>query len=427
MSQAKKKVVVVSLVTALSLLGDSMLYVVLPIYWSQAGLVSLWEVGLLLSVNRLVRLPLNPLIGWLYTKISLRTGLAVAVCLAALTTMGYGWVQGLWLWLLLRSLWGFSWSLLRLGGFFTVINYSGEQQRGYLMGLYNGLYRLGSLFGMILGGLLASLFGLTFVATFFGCCSLLGLFLIFWSGDSQFVSKKSKGQVESGGAREEKKELDWFSPHVLKVIGSGFLLTLLINGIFASTLSYLLYYHFSEQVSLFGVVMGAATLAGFLQGARWGWEPFLAAFIGRLSDGPWGRRPFFLGALFLSALGYALLPWSMSIYTWLFFLLVTMQAATALTTLMDALTADVAKTTNAIALMTAYTVALDLGASVGPLIAYLLFLVESGIIYTYLLSAGLFLFIALLWLTSGRKKHAHLENIQQGRKPMEEKERGRTC
>lgn len=414
MSQEKKKVVVVSLVTALCLLGDSMLYVVLPIYWREAGLLSLWEVGLLLSVNRLVRLPLNPFIGWLYTKISLRTGLVIAVCFAALTTAGYGWVQGLWLWVLLRCLWGFSWSLLRLGGFFTVISYADEQHRGYLMGLYNGLYRLGSLFGMILGGLLASLFGLTWVASLFGFCSLLGLFLVFWSVDAELVSKGNSKAHDQSGKTEEREPINWFKPDIVKVIGSGFLLTLLINGIFASTLSYLLHYHFTEQVSLFGLVIGVATLSGFLQGARWGWEPFLAAFIGRISDGPRGRLPYFLGALALSAIGYASLPWSMSIYPLLLFLLLTMLSATALTTLMDALTADVAKTTNTIALMTVYTVALDLGAAIGPLIAYLLFLVKHGLVYTYLLSAGLFLLIALLWLPSSRRRQVHLERYTAG-------------
>ena len=78
----KRPIVIIALLTAVCLVGDSMLYVVLPTHLEEAGLTSLWQVGILLSINRLIRLPLNPLIGWLYTKISARTGVLIAVILA---------------------------------------------------------------------------------------------------------------------------------------------------------------------------------------------------------------------------------------------------------------------------------------------------------------------------------------------------------
>ena len=71
--RASRQVIVISLITAACLIGDSMLYIVLPICFAQAGLSSLWEVGIILSVNLLVRLPLNPMVGWLYRHISDRT------------------------------------------------------------------------------------------------------------------------------------------------------------------------------------------------------------------------------------------------------------------------------------------------------------------------------------------------------------------
>jgi len=49
-----RPIVVIALLTAVCLIGDSMLYVVLPTHWKEVGLFSLWEVGILLSVNRLV-------------------------------------------------------------------------------------------------------------------------------------------------------------------------------------------------------------------------------------------------------------------------------------------------------------------------------------------------------------------------------------
>jgi hypothetical protein len=65
-TDAKKPVVVIALITAVCLLGDTMLYIVLPVYWQSFGLTSLF--GILLSINRIIRLPLNPIIGWLYPR-----------------------------------------------------------------------------------------------------------------------------------------------------------------------------------------------------------------------------------------------------------------------------------------------------------------------------------------------------------------------
>ena len=61
----------VGLGTALSLIGDTSLYVVLPTHIEDAG-VSLAVVGILLSANRFIRLVLNGPIGLLYDKLPRR-------------------------------------------------------------------------------------------------------------------------------------------------------------------------------------------------------------------------------------------------------------------------------------------------------------------------------------------------------------------
>ena len=163
-----------AVVSAFCLTGDTMLYIALPLFWQECGLTALWQVGVLLAVNRLVRLPLNPLVRLLYTRIDQRTGMALAVVLAASTTLMYGVAQSFALWLLLRCLWGLAWTLLRLGSLFALMAASRKDNRGYLMGSYNGLVRLGSLLGMIGGGLLADLLGFSTVALLFGALTLTG-------------------------------------------------------------------------------------------------------------------------------------------------------------------------------------------------------------------------------------------------------------
>ncbi|MDQ6158283.1 MFS transporter, partial [Pseudomonas aeruginosa] len=145
-----RPVVIVALVTALCLAGDSMLYIALPIYWHEVGLEALWQVGVLLSINRLIRLPFNPLIGRLYKHLALKTGLLLAVVIGVLSTAGCGLASGFLAWVLLRGLWGIGWSFFRIGGLSAVVYCAADHQRGRAMGLYNGLYRLGSLVGMLL-------------------------------------------------------------------------------------------------------------------------------------------------------------------------------------------------------------------------------------------------------------------------------------
>ena len=57
---ASRSVLAISVATAFSLLGDQVLYSVLPVYYQSFGLVPI-QVGILLSANRWIRLGTNEL------------------------------------------------------------------------------------------------------------------------------------------------------------------------------------------------------------------------------------------------------------------------------------------------------------------------------------------------------------------------------
>jgi MFS family permease len=389
-----RSIVAISLVTAFCLAGDSMLYIALPLYRHQVGLMSLWEVGVILSVNRFVRLPLNPLVGMLYTRVPIRIGLIAAVLLTAVATFGYGLLEGFWPWLVLRCIWGFAWSILKLGGMFSVVALADDANRGQVMGIHNGLYRLGSLVGMLLGGALTGIYGLKFVAIGFGALALLGLPLIVL-----FVGSPDRtGRTVVGGKMSVRASIAALlrrSAATRNVLLGGLTVTLVYQGVFVSTLSYVIDHHYSGTVRLFGGAVAAAALAGYLQAARWLWEPFLAAGIGRWSDGPRGRLPLFFASLFLAAICLCLIPVPLPVPVWIAVVLLCLATATAVTTLMDTLAADAAKGSRAgsVALMTAYTIALDLGAALGPFLAYLLLDLQHGMAYAYIGSAALLLLL----------------------------------
>ena len=73
----------------------------------------------------------------------------------------------------MRIVWGVSWSFLRLGGYLTVISSSDNKTRGQFIGLYNGLWVLGALFGMLIGGVFAELVGTRPITTGFAIIGIL--------------------------------------------------------------------------------------------------------------------------------------------------------------------------------------------------------------------------------------------------------------
>ena len=360
----KKPIVIIALLTAVCLVGDSMLYVVLPTHFEEAGLTSLWQVGILLSINRLIRLPLNPLIGWLYTKISARTGVLIAVLLAFSTTLSYGLVHGFVALLIARCFWGIAWGFLRLGAYFTILEYATNTTRGKSMGLYNGLYRLGSLVGMLVGGFLADLHGLLFTATLFSLVTLLCLPIVF------IVIKPTHQGMVSQHTEGERNFSLWEHRSILSVLGIGMFFALIYQGIVTSTLSYLIEIHNGSVVLIFGSLIGASSLAGILQAIRWGFEPFLAPLFGNLTDGKAGRYPLLLISTLLASILFALVSFDLPLWVWIGVILLLQATATSLTTIADALAADTASNSAKIKIMTTYSLLIDLGAALGPMLAY---------------------------------------------------------
>ena len=390
----KKHIIVFAFITALCLLGDSMLYIVLPVHYQEAGLSSLWEVGIILSVNRFIRLPLNPCIGWFYNFVSERTGVLVAVSLAALTTLSYGFLPDLVFWVLARCVWGVAWTLLRLGSLFCIFRLSTPDNRGHYTGLYNGLYRLGSLVGMFLGGLLADTVGIRTTAIVFSVATTLALVLVISCIPGRNAERQEEGPAGNGllsglslAAKERK---------IFLVVAAGGLMAFVFQGVVASTLSRLIAVHTGGGVALLGYLIGSSTLAGCFQALRWGWEPWLAPVVGRMSDKPGGRHRMLLCSFAAGAGIFVLLATPLPLALWFTCLLVMQMVATTLTTVSDAAASDAAALAGGRVLLMGYALMVDVGAAFGPLAAYGInaFL---GINAVYLFSAACFVLLLIIW------------------------------
>ena len=274
---------------------------------------------------------------------------------------------------------GIGWSFFRIGGLSAVVYCAADHQRGRAMGLYNGLYRLGSLVGMLLGGLLVPVLGLPALALSFAFLALLGLPLLARGFD---LPENPAGHARTSAATAATSVARRPPPRGL-VILSGFATALLIQGVLAATLSALIARSFGTEVSLLGLALSAAGLSGIIQALRWSWEPWLAGRFGAWSDGPRGRRRFYVAALLVGAMGFGLLSSRLPILAWLAIALLVMLVATALTTLTDALAADVARAGDVVGFMTRYSIVQDLGAALGPALAFLLLERPGGFAWLY--------------------------------------------
>jgi predicted MFS family arabinose efflux permease len=141
----------------LCIVGDSLLYSILPLAAPELG-ISLAQVGVLLSVNRLVRLVTNSWAAAFFERWGPYHSFLIACVIGLISTALYGLSYGFALFLLARLLWGTAWSGLRQGGYQAV--WTGDAaSKGRLTGLLWGLVRLGSALGVLAGGLLYDTYG----------------------------------------------------------------------------------------------------------------------------------------------------------------------------------------------------------------------------------------------------------------------------
>ncbi|MBX3587209.1 MAG: MFS transporter [Ramlibacter sp.] len=102
-----------ALALGLSLPGDTVLYLLLPMFAPAFG-VTLFEAGLLLAANRLVRIAGYGAVARFYARHGERLTCSLAVLAAAVCALGYAILSGFIALLCLRLLWGLAFAALNL-------------------------------------------------------------------------------------------------------------------------------------------------------------------------------------------------------------------------------------------------------------------------------------------------------------------------
>lgn len=286
---------------AASLVGDSALYVILPVVFQERGLTAM-QVGVILSANRWTRLFTNGPAARLLGTSPVRVVFATALLVGGFCSFLYC-SRSIVVVVAARCLWGGCWSILRLTGMITVTDcieaqLAPESTVGKLTGLFSGLARLGSAFGMAVGGALSDrisfegFFALAGLLT--ASASLFALHCTFGPLPRVSVTASNK-LAQTAGAPSTAGRCQLASCQLtrvqLQLVALAFAASCAGNGLIVSTLGAVLSSYSTadgrgERVLAFGdgMQIGTATLNGLLLGGRWALEGFGAPFIGRLVD-----------------------------------------------------------------------------------------------------------------------------------------------
>jgi len=352
-------VALVGTVVGLSLLGDSMLYAVLPTRAEQLCLTAA-QISLLLSINRFVRLLTNPLAATVYRRFGYRPSLACAVLLATATTASYGLFRSFTVLLAARACWGLCWSVFRLGGYLAVLDASGRGREGRLMGVFVSVSRVGMLSGLILGGILADAIGFRATLLLFAALTAAGFVFVA-------LGPAVETRTASHGGISPWREL--VSTHCLAIKAGGLCGGMVVPGIIGATTGYVLLNRFGSEIGLAGATLGVATLSAIVLASRHLFNLALGPSIGKAAD-RFGPLRATTVAMLLCVVGSACLALEPGLHwTLLAFLVVLFGGAVIGITLPVALgrAASAERKPDALA---AYATWWDAGSATGPLVGY---------------------------------------------------------
>ena len=384
-----RRVLLVSMLVGFCLFGDSLLYSVLPANVNSFGL-KVGFVGVILSANRYIRLISNTWAAWVYDRIGLRVPLTMAVLGTVISTSIYGLSRGLWPLLLARILWGICFSFLRLGGLLTVLDESTDRNRGMLIGVFNSVWRTGSLIGVVLGSMLTDTIGHRTTFLLFSAASAFGLLMVPMLSGARISSPQSfatkLGQQRSKStttywARTNWQRLFWkltvaeLPPenHNLRlpllIVGlTKFANGLAAQGLVGATLGFYLQSHLGDEVQLGGITLGVTTITGLLLGGRF-LTDLMAVLLGHISD-RLGRQVMVYIATPASIGLLLLLAYSPVVVLPIAALPVLFLAGTAISVSLDASAGDLAPHDLRAQVLGRYTTWADLGSASGPLLGF---------------------------------------------------------
>ena len=377
----------VGLSMALSLFGDLTLYAVLVTQLKTLN-ITLAEVGILLSVHRLVRIPFNPLAGWIQDRVGRRGPFLLGLFLSVVSTAAYGLASGFWPLLIARVGWGAAWALINVGGITMALDLSAPSDRGRWIGMYNAWMWVGYALGPVVGSLLSDRFD--FRTSMLVCSAISALGLAF--ATLRVVETQPSRtpathiqEVEDKPDVQPAAQRGWMARILLIYSTNQFA----VDGVILSTVTLLITQRVGTSFSLGGMMLGAASVGGILLAARSILAALLSPLVGRIADGTWGRKAVIAAGLAAGVVSFIILTLSTSFIAILLGVIIGALSATILIGVLPAALADAAPPGQLGRVTGQLATAGDIGSTIGPFLALSVAPI-LGLNWAYLLCATLF-------------------------------------
>lgn len=354
----------------LTLPGDTLLYLLLPLYAGSFG-VSLAEAGILLAVNRLIRIFAYAPIARFYSARGPRIACLIGAFGSILAVLTYVFGTGLWPLLIGRLTWGLSYAAMNIANQSLPTSVpSGAAPRAARSRV---IIALGPALWLVAGALMAAQYGPRSVFMALTVAACLAPFFAAAIPKGVEAAVRSAPQIEKPG------------PISLWSFASGFT----IDGLFIFGLGLLAAGHYPK---------GAVLAAGLAMALRYAAEILFAPIGGQLAHRYSSRRIIILASFAATAslaalAGDGVLLWCGAIGT------IVLRAMSQ--PLIAPMVAEAFPGPERVAALARQSTWRDIGAGLGPLAAgFLLPLLPIAAVYG---CAALLLFVATLLLTGTRK------------------------
>lgn len=267
-----------SLTLSFAGLGDAFLYPFLPQYAEVMRIPVVW-IGVMLSINRFIRIIFNPFISLLFAKYGVRQLTILAAVMAVISTTTYGLDLGLFPLLFFRIIWGIAFAILRISAMAYAFDY---ERVGISLGAGRGMQEIGPLIALWLGPILLIHFRPETVFLLMAVISIAAIIFAISLPPLLYIS-------------ETISPIKWRLPSTFNTL--SFTLSIIIEGVLVVTLGGLLL----ENHPQLNTITITSLAAGYLAFRRISF--ILFSPLGGLLADKWGFEKTFNGSVIMIVTG----------------------------------------------------------------------------------------------------------------------------
>ena len=371
-------------------MGDSILYVILPSnpeffeIKKFLGIESEFWIGFILSINRFVRFFSNVLSEKIIKNFGFRNSMMLATLAGAGATFGYVAFKGVILIIIMRIIWGFSYSIFRLSYQLKVFSYEVNNYGRYI-GYCLSIQRLGSFIAVTLGVFLTVKFGFFNVFILLSLLVIPSILVVFKISEIDLV-KITKNNINWNLFYFD--QVTRIRKKILVISIFKFSSSFTSNGLAIATITPFLMSINDRNYSIELIL----TIAGIIVGFRWIADIVFGVLFGTLSD-KFGRKINIISSSSLMIMTILILISGLNFFISVVFLVLMFFLSVSLDTSLEASLGEISPEKEKSNIVSRYSTWQDLGAALGPILGYII-ASYYGINYGYIFSIIL-IFICL--------------------------------